>query len=103
MSLKGKYMKIQQEAMAGTLESSDLLVKVMPNQGIEIIINSDVNKQFGEQIFTVVRNTLQTLNLTDGLIIIDDKGALDCAIKARVQCAVLRGAVEQHSDWSQLL
>ncbi len=96
-------MKIQKEAMAGTLESSDLLVKVMPNTGIEIIINSDVNKQFGDQIRAVVNNTLNELNLTDGLIIIDDKGALDCAIKARVQCAVLRGAEETELDWSKLL
>ncbi|KES16256.1 MULTISPECIES: citrate lyase acyl carrier protein [Gilliamella] len=96
-------MKIQKEAMAGTLESSDLLVKVMPNTGIEIVINSDVNKQFGDQIRAVVNNTLNELNLTDGLIIIDDKGALDCAIKARVQCAVLRGAEETELDWSKLL
>ena len=96
-------MKIQKEAMAGTLESSDLLVKVMPNTGIEIVINSDVNKQFGDQIRAVVNQTLNDLNVTDGLIIIDDKGALDCAIKARVQCAVLRGAEETELDWSKLL
>ena len=96
-------MKIQKEAMAGTLESSDLLVKFLPNTGIEIVINSDVNKQFGDQIRAVVNNTLNELNLTDGLIIIDDKGALDCAIKARVQCAVLRGAEETELDWSKLL
>lgn len=96
-------MKIQKEAMAGTLESSDLLVKVMPNTGIEIVINSDVNKQFGDQIRAVVNQTLNDLNVTDGLIIIDDKGALDCAIRARIQCAVLRGAEEKNLDWSKLL
>ena len=56
-----------------------------------------------DQIRAVVNNTLNELNLTDGLIIIDDKGALDCAIKARVQCAVLRGAEETELDWSKLL
>ncbi|MDF7671410.1 citrate lyase acyl carrier protein [Orbaceae bacterium ESL0721] len=97
-------MKIVQEATAGTLESSDLLVKVQPNQGLEVVINSDVNKQFGDQIRKVVDNTLQTLNVTDGLVIIDDKGALDCAIKARVECAVLRGSDEMKTlDWSKLL
>ncbi len=96
-------MKIQKEAMAGTLESSDLLVKVMPNTGIEIVINSDVNKQFGDQIRAVVNQTLNDLNVTDGLIIIDDKGALDCAIRARIQCAVLRGAEKENLDWSKLL
>ncbi|MDF7667368.1 citrate lyase acyl carrier protein [Orbaceae bacterium ESL0727] len=96
-------MKIVQEATAGTLESSDLLVKVQPNQGVEVIVNSDVNKQFGDQIRKVVNDTLKILNVTDGLIIIDDKGALDCAIKARVECAVLRGADDQQLDWSKLL
>lgn len=96
-------MKIQQEAIAGTLESSDLLVKVSPHQGLEIVINSEVNKQFGKQIALVVKNTLNNLQLTDGLIIIDDKGALDCAIKARVQCAVLRGAQQSTLNWSHIL
>lgn len=96
-------MKIQKEALAGTLESSDLMVKVSPNIGIEIIVNSEVNKQFGAQIRSVVESTLAQLNVTDGLIVIDDKGALDCAIKARVQCAVLRGAEVEELDWSKLL
>ncbi|XKM14372.1 citrate lyase acyl carrier protein [Orbaceae bacterium ac157xtp] len=96
-------MKIQKEAVAGTLESSDLLVKVAPNTGLEIVVNSEVNKQFGEQIKKVVTQTLNDLNVTDGLVIVDDKGALDCAIKARVQCAVLRGANEENLDWSKLL
>jgi len=43
-------MKIVKPALSGTLESSDLLVKVEPNQGLEIVINSDVHKQFGHQI-----------------------------------------------------
>lgn len=96
-------MKIQIEAMAGTLESSDLLVKVSPNTGLDIVINSEVSKQFGKQIEAVVKHTLKILDVTDGLIIIDDKGALDCAIKARVQCAVLRGAQQTELNWSEIL
>ncbi|WP_392565504.1 citrate lyase acyl carrier protein [Utexia brackfieldae] len=95
-------MKIIKSAISGTLESSDLLVKIEPNHGLEIVINSDVNKQFGQQIRLVVEETLNRLNITDGLIIIDDKGALDCVIKARVQSAVLR-ATEAAINWSQIL
>jgi len=95
-------MKIIQTALAGTLESSDLLVKIEPNEKLEIVINSDVNKQFGKQIRQVVENTLAQLNVNKGLIIIDDKGALDCVITARVQSAVLRASQEK-AQWSQLL
>jgi citrate lyase subunit gamma (acyl carrier protein) len=40
--------------------------------------------------------------VTDGLIVIEDKGALDYAIRARVQAAVLRGAACEELNWEQL-
>lgn len=95
-------MKISKEAIAGTLESSDLLVKVSPSEELEVVINSEVIKQFGAQIKNVVNETLATLGVTNGLIIIDDKGALDCAIRARLQSAVLRGCEVEELDWSKL-
>jgi citrate lyase subunit gamma (acyl carrier protein) len=36
------------------------------------------------------------------LIVIEDKGALDYAIRARVQTAVLRGAACKELNWEQL-
>jgi citrate lyase subunit gamma (acyl carrier protein) len=96
-------MKIVKEALAGTLESSDLMVKVAPLDGsLEVVINSEVMRQFGVQIRKVVDETLAKLGITDGVIVIEDKGALDCAIRARVQTAVLRGAESQALDWSAL-
>ena len=96
-------MKITKAALAGTFESSDLLVKVSPSEGgLDVVINSEVFKQFGEQIATVVHQTLKALDVTDGLVIIDDKGALDCVIRARVQCAVLRGTQEETLNWEVL-
>ena len=37
-----------------------------------------------------------------GLIIIEDKGALDCVIRARLQSALLRAADEQAINWGAL-
>jgi len=37
-----------------------------------------------------------------GLIIIEDKGALDCVIRARLQSALLRAAEEQGIQWGAL-
>jgi len=92
-------MKMIHEAIAGTLESSDLLVKVSPSDTgtREIVVRSEVLKRFGRQITLVVTDTLDRLSVSEGSIVIDDKGALDCVIRARVQAAVLRGAGADHS------
>jgi len=97
-------MKVTKEAVAGTLESSDLLVKVAPSdKGTrDIVIRSEVIKQFGKQIRHVVTETLDKLSVSGGSIVIEDKGALDCVIRARVQAAVLRGCGSQDLDWGSL-
>ncbi len=58
-------------AMAGTLESGDILIQIAPSDvdGLHIELDSTVAYQFGEQI---------------------KKGALDCTIKARVTAAAVR-------------
>jgi citrate lyase subunit gamma (acyl carrier protein) len=97
-------MKIIKEAVAGTLESSDLLVKVAPGEPnrLDIHIRSEVMRQFGARIRTVVEETLAALGVTEGDVAIEDKGALDCAIRARMQTAVLRGAGASTIDWEKL-
>lgn len=102
--MTGPGLEIVREAMAGTLESSDLLVKVSPHEEgrLEVVITSEVMRQFGAQIRKVVLETLAQLGVEAGLVVIEDKGALDCAIRARVQAATLRGAQCQQLDWSVL-
>ncbi|BFT81671.1 citrate lyase acyl carrier protein [Enterobacter pseudoroggenkampii] len=96
-------MKIVQAAMAGTLESSDLMVKVSPvESGLDVVIQSEVYKQFGERIAEVVNETLASFNIEQGLIVVDDKGALDCVIRARVQAALLRGMAREDITWETL-
>ena len=96
-------MKIVREALAGTQESSDLMVKIVPADGeLEIIIHSEVMKQFGEQIRQTIDETLRALDVRQGLIIVEDKGALDCVIRARLQSAILRAAEEQTADWRKM-
>ncbi len=97
-------MKVTKEAIAGTLESSDLLVKVAPSDKgtLDIVIKSEVIKQFGKQIKRVVTETLGKLSVSAGSVVIEDKGALDCVIRARVQAAVLRGCGSQELDWGAL-
>ena len=97
-------MKIVKEAIAGTLESSDLLVKVAPSSArtLDVTIRSEVIKQFGKQIRRVVTETSNKLEVSEGTVVIEDKGALDYAVQARVQAAVLRGANSEELNWEQL-
>ena len=93
-------MKIVKEAMAGTLESSDVLVKVAPSEGsLEVVVTSEVERQFGAQIRRVVAETLGRFGISQGVVIVEDKGALDCTIRARLQAALLRGGEVEGLDW----
>ena len=84
-------MQIEKNAMAGTLESSDAMVTVEPAEsGIELEISSSVMNQYGRQIKATVLETLDRLGVTEGKVTVVDKGALDCTLKARVECAVFR-------------
>lgn len=94
-------MVIGKPAMAGTLESSDAQITVEPGEdGIELIIESSVIHQFGKQIKAVVLETLLRLDVKDAKVKVVDKGALDCTLKARVECAVYRsGGITENLPW----
>lgn len=86
-------MKLEKIAVAGTLESSDAMVTVEPvetGSGIDFELDSVVIHQFGDQIRKVVLETLERLEVADAHVSVVDKGALDCTLKARVECAVFR-------------
>jgi citrate lyase subunit gamma (acyl carrier protein) len=96
-------MKIVREALAGTLESSDLMVRVSPYEGgLKIVLRSEVIHQFGPQIEKVARDCISQLGVVDGLFVIEDKGALDCVVAARVRAAIARAADDWTPDWSAM-
>lgn len=87
-------MNVLTRAMAGTLESSDIQITIEPRteKGVEIVLKSSVEKQFGTQIRKVIGETLEALGVESAQVLAVDKGALDCTIKARVQAAAYRAA-----------
>ncbi len=92
-------MEILKPAVAGTLESSDLMVTVEPGEnGIELSLTSSVMNQYGRQIKETVLDTLDRLSVKDAKVTVVDKGALDCTIKARVECAVYRSCDQSQKD-----
>jgi citrate lyase subunit gamma (acyl carrier protein) len=95
-------MKIKKAGLAGTLESSDAQVSIEPsNTGIHLTVQSSVMNQYGNQIKATVLHTLENLGVQNAKVIVIDKGALDCTIKARVECAVFRSgdASEKNIPW----
>ena len=98
-------MTIEKSAMAGTLESSDAQVTVEPADGLKLFIESSVIKQYGRQIKATVLETLERLGVKDAKVSVVDKGALDCTLKARVECAVLRScnASAKNIPWGGMI
>lgn len=97
-------MKIVKNAAAGTMESSDILITVEPSdEGISIDLTSSVEKQFGRQIRSVIRQVLEQLDVENAAVTAVDKGALDCTIRARMETAIYRAAGKDGQvDWEAL-
>lgn len=98
------FMNITRTASAGTVESSDIMVTVEPNEnnGVQIELQSSVEKQFGDQIRKVLTETLEKLKVDNVNVSAVDQGALDCTIEARTVVAVYRAANEKNFDWKEL-
>lgn len=94
-------MEVMQSAIAGTLESSDIMVTISPQEksGIEIELTSPVEQQFGRQIKKVILNTARGMGLKNAKITAVDKGALDCTIKARTTSAICRACNCDTYQW----
>ncbi len=91
-------MEIKHNAVAGTLESSDALVTVEPGEGISLELTSSVMNQYGRQIRATILETLERLEVRDARVTVVDKGALDCTLKARVECAVFRSCDQSQTN-----
>ena len=94
-------MEIKKAAVAGTMESSDCMVTIRPGDGsLDIELDSDVKVMFGQSILETIRSTLDDLGVTSAEVEVQDRGALDCVIRARVECAACRAAGEAF-DWKK--
>jgi len=98
-------MKVVNSAHAGTLESSDVYIQVNPisEDIVEIELESSVEELYGEMIEELTKETLKQMEVSHVHVKIQDKGALDLVIKARLQAAVLRAChLSRNPDWSVL-
>lgn len=90
--------EILREAEAGLKDKGDVLVRIQPRpagSGIKLNIQSKVMSLFGDQIRQSVLEEVDRYALRDALVMIEDQGALDYAIRARVQAAIERACREE--------
>ena len=89
-------MKILRTASAGNAEKSDVLVTASPNPagGVAIEVQSVVKVFYGDAIEAAARDTAEKLGVKAARMELDDYGALDYVIRARVETALRRAAEE---------
>ncbi|WEV70226.1 citrate lyase acyl carrier protein [Lactobacillus sp. ESL0785] len=84
-------MEIKTIGVAGTLESSDIQIMISQgSNGIQIDLDSEVIKAYGDQIKKVITDTLNRYGIDNAKVKATDKGALDCVIAARTLAAAQR-------------
>ena len=86
-------MKLRKNSQAGSLESNDVLVLVKPGDNdseMKLEIDSIVINQFGDRIKEIAEKKLKEMNVENAYVKIQDKGALDCTIEARIEAAIKR-------------
>jgi citrate lyase subunit gamma (acyl carrier protein) len=92
-------MKLKRRAVAGTMESSDVMVEVIPwEKELAIYLKSDVEKQYGKHIEKLVLEILEENKISKACINLNDKGALDFTIAARVKTALYRASKEEQNE-----
>ena len=75
---------------AGSLESNDCLITIKKHNKTTIHIDSIVGHLFYDQILKAVEETLEAEQVNNVEVIVQDKGALDYTIRARVLVAIKR-------------
>ncbi len=70
---------------AGTLEKGDVMVTIEESGEREIIIKSKLERLYGEAIRKTVEEMTSDIV---GKIYVEDMGALDWVIKARIEAAI---------------
>lgn len=88
-------MRIQRKAVAGTLESSDIMITITEAEAVTVNLTSPVSQLYGERIQAVIKEVLEELNITGAYVDAVDHGALDCTIRARVYAAAERACKEE--------
>ena len=98
-------MEIKETASAGTIEKCDCLVTVSKGEGdIKINLSSKVLYQYGDSIRNTILQTLKKLDVNDVTVDVEDMGAFEYVIVARLEAAIYRSQKQMNQiPWGDLL
>ncbi len=98
-------MEIKETASAGTIDKCDCLVTVSKGEGdIKINLSSKVLYQYGDSIRNTILQTLKKLHINDVTVDIEDMGAFEYVIVARLEAAIYRSQKQMDQiPWGDLL
>ena len=98
-------MEIKETASAGTIDKCDCLVTVSKGDGdIEINLSSKVLYQYGDSIKNTILQTLKKLHINDVTVDVEDMGAFEYVIVARLEAAIYRSQKQMDQiPWGDLL
>ena len=85
---------IKREATCGQEAKSDCIVTVQPSDTLEIVVKSKLQKLYGKAIQKTAEEMAEKLGVEKGKILINDCGALDWVLRARIECAIKRAEEE---------
>ena len=84
-------MRLKKTGIAGTLESSDVMITVEPKEsGISIDLKSPVDVYYRDAMMKAIQEVVDESGVEAMELRAVDHGALDCTIKARVKTAIRR-------------
>ena len=98
-------MEIKETASAGTIDKCDCLVTVSKGEGdIKINLSSKVLYQYGDSIKNTILQTLKKLHINDITVDVEDMGAFEYVIVARLEAAIYRSQKQMDQiPWGDLL
>ena len=98
-------MEIKETASAGTIEKCDCLVTVSKGEwDIKINLSSKVLYQYGDSIRNTILQTLKKLDINDVTVAVEDMGAFEYVIVARLEAAIYRSQKQMDQiPWGDLL
>ena len=98
-------MEIKETASAGTIDKCDCLVTVSKGEGdIKINLSSKVLYQYGDSIKNTILQTLKKLHINDITVNVEDMGAFEYVIVARLEAAIYRSQKQMDQiPWGDLL
>ena len=90
-------MTLLHTAAAGTLESSDCYVTVSPDETFKLKYSGANSEIFAKRTERLVKSVLDENNIACANVTIEDRGAIEITIKARLETALERASTPEPS------